>query len=275
MHCKNLLIVLGLLAIVGCSTIAKAELPQGVTPQDIKNTVSRILENDVTYKRAIKLLDCGIFLPVKTADLILHNGYAVPEEKELNLTAVHRLDEVLRLFHQHLGAQIIVTGSGYPETGLADRAKEYLIKHKVSADKLIMDASAKTTYETLEHADITFKEKHAKSVIIVSSPYHIDRLLRYYEKLVKNDPNAVKNMHVYWSSYDERKDDVQAAERRKQVVHEYYTVINDHWRYDNPLRSDKCSEQDKKRGSSDEYAKLVQTMMNEVKHQNPTVEVSH
>ncbi len=272
MRCNNLLIALGLFAIVGCSTIAKAELPPGVTPQDIKDTVSRILDNEITYKHAIKLLDCGISLPHKTADLILHNGYAMPEEKELNLTALHRLDEVLRIFHQYLGAQIIVTGSGYPETGLADRAKEYLIKHRVSSNKLIMDASAKTTYETLEHADITFKEKHAKSVIIVSSPYHIDRLLRYYEKLVRDDPNAVKNMYVYWSSYDEHKDDIQAAERRKQVVHEYYTVINDYWRYGNPLRSDKCSEQDKRRGSSDEYAKLVQTMMNEVKRKG--VEVS-
>jgi uncharacterized SAM-binding protein YcdF (DUF218 family) len=228
-----------------CFFIFSAPFSYGdFTVESLAQLTSESLNDAELFQAAQRFLICGTRIPTATypADIIQSFVYATSTENEVNPPTALRLDEVIRLYRLNLGRKIIVNGTGLPGNYLAENARDYLIQRGVLASDIIIEPHSKNTYDEVVNAfDIMFKEKY-NSVIFVSSPEHMDRILRYYEKISKTDPylKRATEIGLYWSSYSYDRDDLTSCDFRNRVHHEIFTILKDHFQLGNPLRSKSC-----------------------------------
>lgn len=189
------------------------------------------------YQQVIHFLDCGKKLPDTKADAILFFSYHTSEDQVLTRVGKYRLNEVAQLYKTGKGTTIVVNGENPKGESHASLAAKYLISLGVPKETLILEPKGKNTYEQIDLGLKLLKERGVRSVIFVASPYHMERILRYYEKQFKGRENEFQ---VYRSSYPHLLDDVKPEEKKSQILHEIFATPRDHFEFGNVLRSQLC-----------------------------------
>ena len=207
-----------LLTFFGTLPAQAEKLPKGLTVDMIRSATQTYLSTEKTYQDAIHVLDCGETLPKQgSTDVILYYAFSKPTEQTLNRTTTHRLDRVVELYKHGYSKTIIVTGSGYPETGFAETEKAYLSQNGVQPEQMIMDDTSKTTWENIQHGLSIFEKEKVHSAIFVSSPWHINRILRMFEQQSKALKYDSHHFEIYWATYDQAKEDFDPKGKKEQV----------------------------------------------------------
>jgi vancomycin permeability regulator SanA len=100
---------------------------------------------------------------------VLPNGQPSPRLKA-------RLDKVVQLYQQDLFSDVVVSGGIEPE-GFDEALvmKQYLITHGLPGTHIFADRNGRTTYLTAKNLIPLAKEKHWKSIFVVSQYFHIPR----------------------------------------------------------------------------------------------------
>ncbi len=204
---------------------------------DVRNFVEHLIPSmDEGYKQAINFLDCGRNLPEGTADLAVCFGYKLEENGELSQVSMRRLDEAVRLYRAGKVRKILVTGCRKKGFALAHTqvAMRALMRMNVPREDILLSQTTENTWQEVGTTLDAVREHGFSSVMFISSPYHMDRILRYYEKRSAEDSI---DLDVYWTSSPDHFDDFDESDKRQQVVHEIYAILRDHIEYGNALRS--------------------------------------
>jgi uncharacterized SAM-binding protein YcdF (DUF218 family) len=133
--------------------------------------------------------------PVEQADLIV----ALGGDRE-------RQEEAVRLFKQGLARWVLFVGS--------DVRLRYYRCLGVPEDRIVPVARAYTTYEEALRTRDVVKERGFRSVLIVTSPYHLRRALWTFRQVFRREPVAVGavaapdnafSINAWWRSHVGRK----------------------------------------------------------------------
>lgn len=177
------------------------------------------------------IVSCPNNLPHKPSDALLYFSYDGKNDSRLTRVSKQRLDFLASLYHK--GQKVFVNGHGKADPNTALMAKDYL--EQMGIEDIYLEEKSTNTWENLKFALLQFKEIGVRSVTFVSSPYHIDRILRYYQKQTKPE-----EFDVYWGSYPDKLDDVESLNKYAQILHEYIAVMRDYFFYNGRLTSGFC-----------------------------------
>jgi vancomycin permeability regulator SanA len=118
----------------------------------------------------------GLNDDIQTTDFALVLGNKVYRNGTVSPRLKSRLDKALELYEKGYFKYIIVSGGmgkeGYDE---ATAMKEYLLKHNVPEEAIIVDSSGFNTHYSAENTAKIMKERNWQSVMIISNYYHITR----------------------------------------------------------------------------------------------------
>jgi len=119
-----------------------------------------------------------------------------------------RLAEAKRIFTLGLAPKIITVGAGAPgdRTTEAAAGRKWLIAHGVESDSVIAVEKGRDTYVSTQSYIAEMKKLGAKSVVIVTDPYHCLRSTTMARDLgaisscspVKTGPNALAHFDVHY-----------------------------------------------------------------------------
>jgi len=127
-----------------------------------------------------------------SADIAVVLGNRVEADSSLSPVLRGRVDKALLLYRQGRVHTIMVsggrgmTGPRVPE-GMA--MKRYLVEKGVPADRVIEDNDGENTYLTAKNFKMVNDSLHCRSVIVVSTFYHITRCKYIFRKL------GIRNVH--------------------------------------------------------------------------------
>jgi uncharacterized SAM-binding protein YcdF (DUF218 family) len=136
------------------------------------------------------------------ADLAVVLGNAVDSNGVLSPWLKGRVDRALLLYRDGAVPRIMVSGGKgetfghYPE-GLA--MKQYLVAHGVPADRIIEDNEGANTYLTAKDLLRVADSLHPRSVIVVSSFYHVTRAKYIIRKLGFSNVYSVSSQAYFWN----------------------------------------------------------------------------
>ncbi|MGH9061762.1 MAG: YdcF family protein, partial [Acidimicrobiales bacterium] len=101
-----------------------------------------------------------------------YNGAPSPDLKA-------RLDHTLMLWHARLAPVIVVTGGKLPADRFteATAAANYLAEHGVAQQHILREVAGRNSWESLESAAAFLKARHIHRVLLVSDPFHDERIL--------------------------------------------------------------------------------------------------
>jgi uncharacterized SAM-binding protein YcdF (DUF218 family) len=90
-----------------------------------------------------------------------------------------RLDHAADLWNRHLAPLIVVTGGRQPGDRFteATASADYLIAHGVPDGQILREVSGRTTWESLEAASRFLRQRGIDTVLLVSDPFHSERLI--------------------------------------------------------------------------------------------------
>jgi uncharacterized SAM-binding protein YcdF (DUF218 family) len=96
-----------------------------------------------------------------------------------------RLDHALALWHDGYAGTIVVTGGKQPGDRFteATASANYLIAHGVPDTEILREVQGASSWESLEAAARFLKPKQLTRVLLVSDPYHSERIRRIAEEL--------------------------------------------------------------------------------------------
>lgn len=105
-----------------------------------------------------------------------NDGYPSPILKS-------RLDKGLEIYEQEPIDKIILTGGPvYNNFVEAEVMAVYCIEHGVPTDKIVMEPSAKNTYENARMVNRLIEDEGYTNVIIVTSAFHARRAKHFFSK---------------------------------------------------------------------------------------------
>lgn len=89
-----------------------------------------------------------------------------------------RLDHAIDLYHRHIAPLIVVTGGKQPGDRFTEAGASaiYLHEHAVPDSAILRETTGRTSWESLEAAARFLDERHLKRVVLVSDPYHSERI---------------------------------------------------------------------------------------------------
>lgn len=89
-----------------------------------------------------------------------------------------RLDHAIELFREHIAPTIVVTGGQVPGDKYteAGASADYLHLHGVADNAILRETTGRTSWESLEAAARFLKSRHMTRVVLVSDPYHSERI---------------------------------------------------------------------------------------------------
>lgn len=115
--------------------------------------------------------------PLPKADAVIVLGAAL-WDNEPSPGLRERLDHALELYKQGNVNYLILTG-GLDHNGStlteAEGMRDYLLKHGVPEDRLLLENDARSTYENLLFSKAVAKKKGLNSFLIVTHDYHAPR----------------------------------------------------------------------------------------------------
>ncbi|RDW15349.1 YdcF family protein [Oceanobacillus chungangensis] len=123
------------------------------------------------------------FIKKKDADVLIILGYVCKDDK-IQPFLEERLQEGIQLMKKYAFKKIIVTGgkviSTVPEANLM---KDYLVKHGVKGNMIILDPAAMTTIDNIVNCKSIMKDHQLKSSLIISNSFHLRRI-NYIAKML-------------------------------------------------------------------------------------------
>jgi uncharacterized SAM-binding protein YcdF (DUF218 family) len=89
-----------------------------------------------------------------------------------------RLDHAIQLYRKAIAPVIVVTGGRQPgdrytEAGVS---ADYLHQHAVPDAAILRETTGRTSWESLEAAARFLEQRHMQRVVLVSDPYHSERI---------------------------------------------------------------------------------------------------
>jgi vancomycin permeability regulator SanA len=121
-----------------------------------------------------------------SADMAVVLGNRVDADSSLSPVLEARVDKALLLYNQGRVRRIMVSGgkgmkAGKVPEGLA--MKKYLVEHGVPADRIIEDNDGENSYLTAVDFAKLNETLHCRSVMVVSTFYHLTRCKYIFRKL--------------------------------------------------------------------------------------------
>ncbi|HKO16822.1 MAG TPA: YdcF family protein [Gemmatimonadaceae bacterium] len=140
--------------------------------------------------RMLLLLVAGVWLLSLLAVLVWeHRDTARPADAIVVLGAAQyvgrpspvlraRLDHAVQLWHRGLAPRLVLTG-GRGEgdtTSEAAVGRRYALRHGIPDSAILVETRGRTTSESMEQVAVIMQRQPARTVILVSDPFHMLRL---------------------------------------------------------------------------------------------------
>jgi uncharacterized SAM-binding protein YcdF (DUF218 family) len=169
------------------------------------------------------------------AIVLLDAGAAQLSEGEIrisfpNKTAALRLLETIRVY-QLLDSPVVIVSAGDSnlKSGMRSNAfilKEQLMKNGVPVNRIVVDSLSKNTRDHGLNVSKILKNRDIKEFILVTSPSHMYRSLRSFQKegmhpiasISRGDLDHIRDWKVYIPSTD-------ALEFTQGTIHEYFGIL--------------------------------------------------
>ena len=89
-----------------------------------------------------------------------------------------RLDHAILLYRKHVAPVIVVTGGREPGDRFTEAGASaiYLHQHAVPDTSILRETTGRTSWESLEAAARFLEQRHMQRVVLVSDPYHSERI---------------------------------------------------------------------------------------------------
>jgi uncharacterized SAM-binding protein YcdF (DUF218 family) len=89
-----------------------------------------------------------------------------------------RLDHAIQLYREHIAPVVVVTGGKEPGDKYteAGASAEYLHRHGIADSAILRETTGRTSWESLEAAARFLTSRHMTRVVLVSDPYHAERI---------------------------------------------------------------------------------------------------
>jgi uncharacterized SAM-binding protein YcdF (DUF218 family) len=89
-----------------------------------------------------------------------------------------RLDHAIELYRRHIAPVVVVTGGRQPGDRFteAGASATYLHEHAVPDRAILRETTGRTSWESLEAAARFLIDRHLTRVVLVSDPYHSERI---------------------------------------------------------------------------------------------------
>lgn len=89
-----------------------------------------------------------------------------------------RLDHAILLYRDHVAPVIVVTGGKQPGDRFteAGASADYLHSHEIPESAILRETTGRTSWESLEAAARFLDDRHLRRVVLVSDPYHSERI---------------------------------------------------------------------------------------------------
>jgi len=89
-----------------------------------------------------------------------------------------RLDHAILLYRRHVAPVIVVTGGRVPGDPYTEAGASamYLHEHGIADTAILRETTGRTSWESLEAAARFLISRHERRVVLVSDPYHSERI---------------------------------------------------------------------------------------------------
>jgi len=89
-----------------------------------------------------------------------------------------RLDHAIQLYRDGIAPVVVVTGGRQPGDRFteAGASADYLHKHAIPETAILRETTGRTSWESLEAAARFLENRHMARVVLVSDPYHSERI---------------------------------------------------------------------------------------------------
>jgi uncharacterized SAM-binding protein YcdF (DUF218 family) len=90
-----------------------------------------------------------------------------------------RLDHAADLYSRHLAPLVVVTGGRQPGDRFteAEASANYLSSRGIPDAQILREDTGRTSYQSLEAASRFLHQRHIRQVLLVSDPFHSERLI--------------------------------------------------------------------------------------------------
>jgi uncharacterized SAM-binding protein YcdF (DUF218 family) len=143
----------------------------------------------------------------RPADVIVIMGAAEYRGKPSPVLRA-RIDHALELWTRKLAPRILTTGGagGDPEYTEGEVARNYLVRHGVPSEAILVESEGESTWESTAIAAEMMRRLNLRSCIVVSDAYHIFRVKKMLE---------FRGLDVYGSP---RRDEVKGWKEKRLFV---------------------------------------------------------
>jgi len=135
------------------------------------------------------LIDSSNLKP-KWAECAIVLGGGIRKNNQPDSDTKDRLKKLLSLFNDGYIPRILVTGGKVQKDLSISEAsimKDYLIKHGVAANKILIETDSKDTIGNALFSKVLVQKRNWNKIILITSDYHISRSLRIFDHIFGND----------------------------------------------------------------------------------------
>lgn len=174
------------------------------------------------YTIFVKPLDIGKKVDKNYGDVILVLGGGLRPKVEIGYSTGERLRLAARLFKQKKMPIIISDGSLYKGSPAIKKMKEYLLKHNIKDEYILIEGKSQTTFDNCVNAKKIIDKNHFKELIICTSPYHQKRteLILKYLNFKKFKIAKMHNSEIYQANNIK-----QRLRNFKLILREYLAIV--------------------------------------------------
>ena len=128
------------------------------------------------------------FMPhIREFDFLIIHGAGLLKGDKVSKLLANRIDKAIKVYNKSKRKPVIIPsgGQGGDETiSEAEAMKQYLLKHGIPEEHIILEDQSKNTMENLQNSrDIIFLKEGKHRVALVTSNYHVYRCLLYAKSL--------------------------------------------------------------------------------------------
>lgn len=165
--------------------------------------------------------------PPRAADVIVVFGGGVGESGKARGGFQERVKQAVELYRQGLAPRVIFS-SGYTFIFReAEVMKELAMAHGVPDSAILLETGAAGTRENVTHIEVMLRQRSWRSILLVSSPYHMRRALLTWRKLAPGIaviPSPPPSTQFYAHGYG------ASLEQIRGILHEYVGILYYWWK---------------------------------------------
>ena len=174
------------------------------------------------YTIFVKPLDIGKKVDKNYGDVILVLGGGLRPKVEIGYSTAERLRLAVRLFKQKKRVIIISDGSLYKGSPAIKKMKDYLLKHNIKDEYILIEGKSQTTFDNCVNAKKIIDKNHFKELIICTSPYHQKRteMILKYLNFKRFKIAKMHNSEIYQANHIK-----QRLRNFKLILREYLAIL--------------------------------------------------